>query len=115
MEKEKEKTDQQLFFFPRAVVTGCNAFATDFVAEERRLDSSSKWILGNYQVAQLQRNCRARRISAILAFLPILATMVLEFRILLTVNVHAANVRDFYLEADNKLVGHVPMELSIGT
>ena len=35
----------------------------------------------NYQVAQLQRNRRARRISVMHAFLPILATIELEFRI----------------------------------
>ena len=35
----------------------------------------------NYQVAQLQRNGRGRRISVMQAFLPILATIVLEFRI----------------------------------
>ena len=35
----------------------------------------------NYQVAQLQRNRQARRISVIHAFLPILATIELEFRI----------------------------------
>ena len=35
----------------------------------------------NYQVAQLQRNRRTRRISVMHAFLPILATIELEFRI----------------------------------
>ena len=35
----------------------------------------------NYQVAQLQGNRRARRISVMHAFLPILATIELEFRI----------------------------------
>ena len=35
----------------------------------------------NYQVAQLQRNRRATRISVMHAFLPNLATIVLEFRI----------------------------------
>ena len=34
----------------------------------------------NYQVAQLQRNRRARRISVMHAFLPILATIEIEFR-----------------------------------
>ena len=35
----------------------------------------------NYQAAQLQQNRRARQISVMHAFLPILATVVLEFRI----------------------------------
>ena len=35
----------------------------------------------NYQVAQIQRNRRARRISVMYAFFPILATTELEFRI----------------------------------
>ena len=37
----------------------------------------------NDQVAQLQRNRRGRRISVMHAFLPMLATIVLEFRIFL--------------------------------
>ena len=35
----------------------------------------------NYQVAQLQGNRRARRISVMHDFLPVLATIELEFRI----------------------------------
>ena len=35
----------------------------------------------NYQVAQLQQNRRARQISVMHAFVPILATIELEFRI----------------------------------
>ena len=70
----------------------------------------------NYQVAQLQRNRRGRRISVMHAFLPILATIVLEFRIFYfrtkwKINISSSEFCEKYRPIKTRRSERVPLQI----